>query len=320
MNVTDLMHKAIGDRPISKAEALFLYEAPLKLLLESANEIRKKTMGPFFDLCGITNAKSGKCSEDCTYCAQSAHYDCPILSYPFRDLEEIKKEALMNEKDGVWRFSMVTAGKNLKGADLEKALYIYKALSKEDIYLCASHGLLSKEELRQLKQSGVSRYHNNLETSARFFPSICTTHSYQDKIKVIQAAKEVGLALCSGGILGLGEGRSDRIDLALTLRALHILSVPLNILSPIPGTPLARQAPLTEEEILRTVAVFRFILPHSVLRLAGGRGGLQDKGKKAFLAGANGCITGKMLTTLGIDVTADLKMIQELGFEVKTHD
>ena len=189
--------------------------------------------------------------------------------------------------------------------------------SKSNISICASLGLLSDENFKKLKDAGLERVHNNLETSKNFFPKVCSTHTFDDKVNALKAALKSNLSVCSGGIIGLGESMQDRIDLAFSLEKLNIKSVPLNILSPVKGTPFENNKPLSEEEILKTTAIFRFIIPDAFIRLAGGRSILKDKGKKAFLSGANAAITGDMLTTCGISVDTDMQIIKETGYIVE---
>ncbi len=306
---------------VTKQEALSLYDAPLAELCLAANELREHFRGNTFDLCTIINGKSGRCSENCKYCAQSVHYCTDIEEYPLLDKDSILKEALYNQKKGVHRYSIVTSGRTLSDAELTQICEHYRALRNNcKISLCASHGLLSLEQFKQLKAAGVIRYHNNLETSRRYFPEICTTHTYDDKITTIKNALAAGLEVCSGGIMGLGETLEDRIDMALDLRSLGIKSIPVNILNPIKGTPLATLPKLTSEDVQQIVAIYRFILPAVTLRLAGGRGLLPDKGKAVFQSGANAAISGDMLTTAGITISDDLAMVSELGFEAKIHE
>ncbi|MDO5311347.1 MAG: biotin synthase BioB, partial [Clostridia bacterium] len=191
---------------------------------------------------------------------------------------------------------------------------------KVGISVCISFGLLDKDQYRRLKEAGVTRVHNNLETSRRNFPNICTTHTFDDKLRAIRAAQAAGLSVCSGGIMGLGETVEDRIDMALTLRELGIKSVPVNMLNPIPGTPFESNEKLTEEDMRRIVAVYRFILPSASIRLAGGRGLLPDKGKGCFTSGANAAISGDMLTTAGITTKTDMELLSELGYEARLYN
>lgn len=315
--ITRLKEKIYCGKSITKEEALLLYETPLSPLTAAADEIRRRFCGNRFDLCAILNAKSGRCSEDCKFCAQSRRHATKINAYPLLSKEKIVSAAKGEEKAGVKRFAMVTSGKHLSEEEIDSICRSTKAVKKATaLSLCASVGLLHKAQLEKMKAAGISRIHNNLETSRRFFPEICTSHSYDEKIATISAAQDAGLTVCSGGILGLGETVEDRIDLALTLKELEIKSVPINILHAIPGTSLAKTPPLSNEEILRTIAVFRFLLPDAFLRLAGGRGNQADMGRACFGAGANAAITGDLLTTAGISVASDLLMLKEMDYEV----
>lgn len=318
MMINNIKDKIISGENITYDEALSLLDAPLNQLIEAANDIRKHFCSNIFDICSIINAKSGKCSENCKFCAQSAHYKTNINEYPLLDKDEIVKNALYMAEKGVLRFSIVTSGKALTDKDVDILAETIKEIkSKSNISICASLGLLTDENFKKLKDAGLERVHNNLETSKNFFPSVCTTHTFDDKINALKAALKSNLSVCSGGIIGLGESMQDRIDLAFSLKELGIKSVPLNILSPVKGTPYENNKPLSEEEILRTTAVFRFILPDAFIRLAGGRSCLYDKGKKAFLSGANAAITGDMLTTYGISVDTDMQIIKETGYVVE---
>lgn len=316
--INKLKDKILSGYNITYNEALSLIEAPLNELLEAANDIRKHFCSNIFDICSIINAKSGKCSENCKFCAQSAHYKTNISEYPLLDKEKIVENALYMVEKGVLRFSIVTSGKALTDKDVEILADTIKEIkSKSNISICASLGLLTDENFKKLKDAGLERVHNNLETSENFFSSVCTTHTFDDKINALKAALKSGLSVCSGGIIGLGESMQDRIDLAFSLKELGIKSVPLNILSPVKGTPYENNKPLSEEEILKTISIFRFILPDAFIRLAGGRALLSDKGRKAFLSGANAAITGDMLTTYGISVDTDMQIIKETGYIVE---
>jgi len=322
MRVVDrLKMTVIEGGSISQKEAIDLYGSSLDELRLAANDLRTRFCGNSFDLCTIINGKSGSCSEDCKYCAQSARYCTDIHEYPLLDIDTVLKEAVCNEMKGVLRFSIVTSGRDLNDQEIDLLSEIYSTLRKNcGISLCASHGLLTFEQLKKLKASGVSRYHNNLETSRRYFPEICTTHSYEDKIRTIKDAVKAGLDVCSGGIMGLGESVEDRIDMAIELRNLGIRSVPINLLNPIKGTPTEGFPPITAGEAERIVATFRFILPDASIRMAGGRSLLRDNGKSLFLSGANAAITGDMLTTSGTGISEDIEMLKGLGFEVRRHE
>ena len=311
MNLTSsLLSRVLQGGTCTREELLALRREPLEELCRAANAIRKHFCGNVFDLCTIINGRSGRCSENCKYCAQSAHYSTAVEEYPLLSDEALLAGARYNENKGILRYSIVTSGKRLTDADVEQLCASYRNL-------CASHGLLSKKHCEQLKAAGVTRYHNNLETSRRNFPNICTTHTYDDKIQTIKWAMEAGLEVCSGGIMGLGETWEDRIDMYMDIASLGIKSVPVNFLTPIPGTPYADMTPLGEEEQLRIVALVRFIMPDGFVRIAAGRNTMRDHGRKIFMSGANAAISGDMLTTSGVTIREDLAMLAELGYEVR---
>lgn len=313
-----MKEKVLHGGEISKDEALRLYRENTAELGAAADEIRRHFCGSTFDLCTIVNAKSGKCPEDCKYCAQSAHYPTAIQTYPLLAAETMAQEAKQNAGQGVLRYSVVTSGRRLSEQEVEAVCSAVRLIRKETpIEVCVSLGLLSESDFRRLKAAGVSRVHCNLETSANYFPQVCTTHTYDDKIKVIRAAQAAGLEICSGGIMGMGETAEDRIDLALTLRQLGVKSAPINFLNPIKGTPFEKNTPLSDDEKIKIIAIFRFLLPRASIRLAGGRGLIADKGRACFRSGANAAISGDMLTTAGITVATDLKMLTELNYKVE---
>lgn len=313
-----LKEKILVGYQITKEEAIALTTYEQEKLSEYANEIREKLCGNSFDICSIINGKSGDCPENCKYCAQSAHYNTNIETYQMISKERALGEADENNREGILRYSIVTAGRKLSSAELDEVCALYDYIQKHsDIKLCASHGLLDYQELVALKEAGVTRYHNNLETSRNYFSHICTTHTYEDKIATIEAAKRAGLSICSGGIFGLGENMNDRIDIAYELLELGVQSIPINVLVPIKGTPLEDVVPITEEEILKTIAIYRFIHPRAAIRLAGGRSQLRKSGEKAFLGGANAAISGNMLTTCGNTIKDDMRLLEDCGYEVK---
>lgn len=315
----NLVDSIIAGRRLTRSDDLsFLVNGDLDSLKKGANKIRESLCGNHVNLCSIINGRAGRCSENCKFCAQSAHHHTGAAVYDLLDADEVLSECKRNEKNGVHRFSIVTAGRCLKGDDFKKTLEIYKTLHEEcpNISLCASHGLLDKEQFVELKECGVKMYHSNIETSRRNFPNICTTHTFDDKIACIKAAQSSGLKVCSGGILGMGETWDDRLDMALTLSELGIDSIPLNALMPINGTPLENLTPLTEDELLRIVAMFRFINPTAHIRLAAGRTLMQQSGREAFFSGANATITGDMLTTSGSNTARDREMLTACGFDI----
>ncbi|MDD3238506.1 MAG: biotin synthase BioB [Lachnospira sp.] len=311
-----LKENVLKNGGITKREAQELIRTDLQELTMAANEIRESFCGTGFDICTIINAKSGRCTEDCKYCAQSSFYPTELESYPLLESREIVDQAKYNDQRGVLRFSLVTSGKKLNAGEVAQACESIRRVKKETgMEVCVSMGLLEEKDFLELKKAGVTRAHNNLETSADNFSNVCTTHSFEDKIKAIKAAKRAGLSVCSGGIMGLGETMGDRIDLAFSLKELGIKSVPINMLNPIPGTPYEHNQKLSSDDMQRIVAIFRFILPDASIRLAGGRGLLSDKGRACFCAGANAAISGDMLTTAGITIETDMQMLNELGYE-----
>lgn len=313
-----LREKVLRGEQVTKFEAIRLYDQPLDELCATADELRRHFCSNRFDLCTIINGKSGRCSENCKFCAQSAHNHTGACEYPLLPAQKIVSQAKVNHEQGVLRYSIVTSGKRLSDAEVEKMCEAVRQIKeKVGISVCVSFGLLNEEQYRKLKEAGVTRVHNNLETSRRNFPTICSTHTFDDKINAIRAAQAVGLDVCSGGIMGVGETSEDRIDMAFTLRELGVKSVPVNMLNPIPGTPFEKNKRLTKDDMRRIVAVYRFILPDASIRLAGGRGLLEDMGKSCFVSGANAAISGDMLTTAGITVKTDLELLKELGYEAK---
>lgn len=308
----------MGGHQVTREEALYLYGQPLEELCGHADRIRRHFCSDGFDICTIINGKSGRCSENCKFCAQSAHNHTSAAEYPLLPPDEILAQAKRNQEQGVLRYSIVTSGKRLSEAEVDSMCEVIRSIKKEvGISVCVSFGLLKEQQFRKLKEAGVTRVHNNLETSRRNFPNICTTHTFDDKVEAIRAAQAAGLSVCSGGIMGLGETAEDRIDMALSLRELGIKSVPVNMLNPIPGTPLEGNQKLTQEDMRRIVAVYRFLLPEASIRLAGGRGLLPDKGKGCFVSGANAAISGDMLTTAGITMKTDMELLKELGYEAR---
>lgn len=317
--VSELKEKVLSGKEITREEAIELSQCPLEELTAAADEIRRKMCGEVFDMCTIINGKCGKCSEDCKYCAQSAHYSTNLTdSYGLLDTHEILKQAKNNDDRGVLRYSIVTSGKRLSDQEIDKVCESIRAIRKETgIQVCVSFGLLNEEQFRKIKEAGACRVHCNLESSERYFKEVCTTHSYQEKIDTLKAAKRAGLSICSGGIMGLGETMEDRIDMVITARELGVKSIPVNLLNPIPGTPYENNKVLSNDELCRIVAVFRFLVPDGMIRLAGGRGLVGDKGEKCFKSGANAAISGDMLTTAGITVETDMELLNKLGYEVK---
>ena len=319
MDMIALAEEIIAGRRITRQDDLnpFL-TCDLKTLCEGADHIRVCLIGEKVDLCSIINGRSGRCPEDCKYCAQSAHHHTNCEVYDFLPEETIVEACKANESEGVDRFSIVTAGRALTGAEFEKALHAFETMHKTcRIDLCASMGFLTAEQLHRLHEAGVTSYHHNIETSRRNFPNICTTHTYDQKVETLKLVKAEGLCACSGGIIGMGETWEDRLDMAVSLVELGIDSIPINALMPIPGTPLENQPQLTEDEILRTIAFFRYINPEANIRLAAGRALLTNDGELAFRASASASITGNMLTTAACaTIRSDKQMLERLGRDV----
>lgn len=318
-NVLNLAQEIIDGRRITREDDLsFFLNCDLKELCEGADRIRAYFIGDKVDLCSIINGRSGRCPEDCKYCAQSAHHhtDCEI--YDFLPEETILEACKMNESEGVDRFSIVTSGRALTGEEFDKAIHAYETMHREcKIDLCASMGFLNEEQLHRLHEAGVTSYHHNIETSRRNFPNICTTHTYDQKIETLKKVKAEGMCACSGGIIGMGETWEDRLDMAVSLAELGIDSIPLNALMPIKGTPLENLPQLTEDEILRTIAFFRYINPEANIRLAAGRALLTNDGEIAFQSGASATITGNMLTTVACaTIRSDKQMLMNLKRDV----
>lgn len=317
--INKLKRKILEGGELSENEAFLLAASPEKEeLYKAAGEITRHFGSLSFDTCSIVNARSGKCSENCKWCAQSGHYHTTVGVYGLISEKECLEQATYNEGKGVKRFSLVTSGRSVTGAALDKVCDIYRSVGRETgLYLCASLGLLTREELEKLYASGVRRYHCNLETAPSYFSSLCTTHTIDEKIQTIRWAKEIGFEVCSGGIIGMGETPDQRIELAFKLREVEPHSIPINILQPIKGTPLEKTEPLTDEEILTTVALFRFIHPRTQLRFAGGRARLsKDMQLKALAIGVNSAVVGDLLTTIGSKIDEDKCLIRQSGYSV----
>ncbi|MDI0267015.1 biotin synthase BioB [Clostridioides difficile] len=321
--IIKLKNKVLDGKEINYEEALSLISLDtnnkniLDILLKSANEIREAFMGRRVDLCTIMNAKSGKCSEDCKFCAQSSHYKTGVDEYSLLEYNEILRRAKEMESKGVHRFSLVTSGKGMTGKEFNDILNIYEGLRENtNLKLCASLGIIDYEKAKKLKLVGVTTYHHNVETSKDNFDNICTTHTYQDRIRTIKEAKRAGLDVCVGGIIGMNESKEQRLQMAFEIRELNVKSIPINILNPIKNTPMEDYDILEPMEILKTTAVFRFIIPNVYIRYAGGRLSLKGYDKIGFNGGVNSAIVGDYLTTVGNGIENDKKMIIEQGLEL----
>ncbi len=322
MDIKALAQEIINGKRLTRQDNLKVFLCcDLKDLCKGADMIREHFCGSRVDLCSIINGRSGRCSEDCKFCAQSAHNHTSCNTYGFLPENEIVELARLNQQEGVHRFSIVTAGKALTGTEFDKAIHAFETMKKElKIDLCASMGFLSREQLQRLYKAGVTSYHHNIETSKRNFPNICTTHTYEMKINTLKMVKEVGMCACSGGIIGMGETWEDRLDMAVSLAELEVDSIPLNALMPISGTPFEHLSALSEEDILRTVAFFRYINPTANIRLGAGRALLTNDGETAFNAGVSATITGNMLTTAACaTIRSDRRMLNHMGRDIKPY-
>ncbi|MFH1091109.1 MAG: biotin synthase BioB [Pseudomonadota bacterium] len=317
------LEAALSPSGLSRGEALGLTAmgAPEEIvyLLARANMVRHSLVGDEIELCAIVNARSGRCTEDCAFCAQSGRHKTVIEIYPLLSVKKILEAAKAAQAQGVKRFSIVTSGRGIApGPELDRIAEAIRGISELGLSPCASLGLLDEAAAQILREAGLVSYHHNLETSPNFYPEICSTHFFDQRLRTVRLAKEYGFRLCSGGIIGLGESRADRVDLALTLRDLGVDSVPMNFLNPIPGTPLENVPPLEPLEILKTIAVYRLIMPRAAIRTCGGREqNLRGLQALMFLAGANATMTGNYLTTHGRRPEDDVQDIIDLGLKLK---
>jgi len=319
--INSLGESILGGGTIARSEAEFLVQTPdehLLQLMAAADRIRIQFKGHRFDSCSLINARSGRCWEDCSFCAQSAHHASECETYGLRDTEEIMAAARAASKIGASRFCTVTSGGALSPKEFDKLIQsLERVRSEVDIDLDASLGFLDDERAARLRGAGVTRYNHNLETSRDHYPRICSTHSFDQRVATVQCALSSGFSACSGGIIGLGETPSQRLDLAFSLAELNVDCIPINILNPRPGTPLENAEPPGPLEILKTIALFRLINPKATIKIAGGRErNLMDFQGMALRAGANGMIIGGYLTTSGRAVEDDLNMVRQAGFEM----
>ncbi|MBM4327677.1 MAG: biotin synthase BioB [Deltaproteobacteria bacterium] len=306
-------------RAILRWEAESLLDTPpehLMRLLAAADRIRINFKGNAFDSCSLINARSGGCGEDCAFCAQSSRYKGEASAYPLVSSDSIVTAAREAGEAGAARFCTVTSGGALSNREFDALIQALESVHSEvDIALDASLGFLNEERAAQLSAAGVTRYNHNLETSREYYPQICTTHSYEQRVETVRTVLAAGMSVCCGGIIGLGESPQQRLDLAFTLAKLGVDCVPINILNPRPGTPLEHAAPPEPLEILKTVALFRLILPQATIKIAGGReANLGDFQAMALRSGANGMIIGGYLTTAGRPVEKDWEMVRQAGF------
>jgi biotin synthase len=316
-----LTERVINGADITRSEALCVLslskQEEIVMLLAHANRLRNHFKGNRIDLCAVVNAKSGRCGEDCIFCAQSARHKTDIKTYPLMNTSEVVRASSLAGGEGAHRIGIVTSGKGIHNKEeLERIGEFIKEISKSSNSTpCASLGVLSDEQLSRLRDAGLKRYHHNLETAESHFPKICSTHTYKERVHTVLRVKKKGFEVCSGGIFGLGETPEQRVELAFALRDLEVDSVPLNFLNPVKGTPAEKQPLLPPLEILKIIALFRFVLPKKDIRVCGGREvGLRTLQPLMYLAGANGAMVGNYLTTRGRDSRVDLQEILDLGF------
>jgi biotin synthase len=305
----------------TKEDFVKLYEKPLDELIEISNAITKSHFDNTVEACSIISAKTGACNENCKYCSQSKHNHAQIECQPLVDVETVKKAALSAKENGATRFCIVTSGRVPSDSDFQTILKMIKEVASIDgIHCCASLGLLSEDQIKQIKEAGVERYNHNINTSENYHKQICTTHNFSDRVNTVKMIKKHGIEACCGVIIGMGETREDRIDMALSLRELNPKTVPVNFLNPIKGTALEDyKDKITEEEILKTICIFRIILPNAMLRYAGGRTLRLSKEnqKKGIQAGINSLLVGNYLTTTGSNAQEDQKMLDELSLTMQ---
>jgi len=320
--INEFESKILSGLSLTVADGALLAETgpeALPNLFSAAERIKKRFFGDTVELCTIVNAKSGACPEDCFYCAQSSKNKSAIDIFPLISRDAIQRKAVEAKESGIRRFSIVTSGRKPGKKELKEIAGTFGEIRKIGLHTCASLGLLDRDELGYLRDYGLERYHNNLETSERFFPFICTTHRFAEKIETIEKARSIGLSLCSGGIFGMGETWQDRINLALTIRTIGVDSVPINFLNPIKGTRLDHLSPLSPDEALKVISVIRFMLPQKEIRVCGGR--IQTLGNfhsMIFKAGADSVMTGNYLVTTGRTFDDDLEMLNEEGLRLRT--
>ena len=325
MNTSDFIKECqenvLSGVGITSEDASILFDIPeeyIKELAIAANQITREFNGLKVDVEQLNNIKKNSCSEDCSFCGQSAFFDTGIESYQLPSPEEVVIRAQKAKEEGAESYCLVAAWREPTPKDFDKVCHIIEQINnKVGISVECSLGFLTEQQAKKLKELHVKRYNHNLETAKSKFSEICTTHTYEDRIKTLQIARDAGLELCTGGIIGLGETQKQRLELVLELAAIYPEEVTINLLVPVPGTPLELQTPLEQSEIVRMFSVIRFLLPESVIKISGGREtNLDDSGEKLLQSGANGIITSGYLTMGGNEAEKDIKMIKNIGLEV----
>lgn len=302
---------------------LKLYDLPIDVLIEMSAQVTSDNFDREIEFCSIISAKTGKCEENCKYCSQSSHNKAKIHSHPLLGIDEVKKAALSAKANGATRFCIVTSGRLPSDEDFKKILEMIREVSKiEGIHTCCSLGILNEEQVKQIKEAGAERYNHNLNTAESYHGKICTTHDFKDRVNTVKLIQKHGIEACTGGIIGMGETRRQRVELAVELAELNPKSVPINFLNPIEGTPLENmESKINEEEILKTICIFRIAMPKALLRYAGGRTTRfsQEYQKLGIEAGINALLVGNYLTTTGSTPQQDIDLVEESGFAVAKH-
>lgn len=318
--IEQIVEKCLSNTGCTATEALALVDADEAKLFAGATKIREAFFGRQVALCSIINAKSGRCDMDCRFCSQSGHNSTEIEVYPFMDAQALEERIREDIKDGTRKCGIVTSGGRLSPSELSRLADVVKKVGAgKEAPVCSSLGRLMPEDFEMLMDAGITRFHHNLEASENYYPEICSTQAWSQRLETVKAAQQAGMKVCSGGLFGLGESWADRIELAITLRELGVDSVPVNFLYAHPGTPLKDREPLSAGEALRIIAIYRFLLPDVTLRVCGGRAHvLGERQAELFAAGANGLMTGNYLTVAGSQYESDLEMIRNLGLEIKT--
>jgi biotin synthase len=318
-NKKEMFQAAELGTPVSEETALEILRCDpdeIPDVLSCTNLVRKRHFGNTLLMCSILNAKSGECTEDCAFCAQSAHHNTQADIFGLAAVEEIETEYRKASQHPVSHFGVVTSGKALKGSEIEQICEAAERTKTPGLAWCASLGCLDREELLMLKRSGFKRFHHNLETAESFFPEICTTHSYERRMETVRAVKEAGLEICCGGILGLGESLEQRVEFASLLSREQVDSIPVNFLVAIKGTRLEGLPPMTPLDMIRSIAMFRMMNPRAEVKVCAGRIHLRDLQSMVFYAGATGIMIGDLLTIAGRNPGEDLQMVEDLGFRV----
>ncbi len=316
MNIAE---RIIGGERITSEEELLriIEETPRKELYEFCHTITRTLCGNAFDTCSIINVKSGRCSEDCHWCTQSGHYHTSCDNYPVLPPSEVLALGKHNDEVGIKRYSLVASGKRPITKEVSAYVAMYRELRKKtNLHLCASLGLIGKDDLQALKDAGCTTYHCNMESAPSYFPHLCSTHTQDEKAATLKAAGEVGMRRCSGGIIGMGESLAQRAEFALFLASMGIESIPINMLHPMPGTPLEHQRVMTADELLLTICLFRLANPTAFLRFSGGRALMDiDTQKQALYIGINAAITGGLLTTTASVAEKDMELFRQAGYD-----